>query len=169
MTEPLPMSHRAKRLSQTTWSLWVDSRGRITIPKALFEVADWRHGDTLVWIPLEDGGLELRSLDRDMRSLLAELETLRGTKPATLQAERLNALAGEIAGLAEYRYPVDQSSSATAFAQQAFAGTQALAKLRATGATDLVDVILTALEARKAAHKVVTDLKKKPSRRSRRS
>ena len=42
---------RSQRLSDNRWLLWVDSRRRITIPKALRDLEDWRDCLTTITRP----------------------------------------------------------------------------------------------------------------------
>lgn len=154
------MAKKSIRLSLKQWSLWVDARYRMTIPKALMTVVSWQVGDTLLFTTMRDGSVQVRSLDRDLRVCLVELEELRVASPRSPRATRVDALALEIATLADRLFPLDHSSPDTAFAQQAFAETQTREKLRKNKVTDRVDAILACLEARMVTHKGIQDLKR---------
>lgn len=159
------MAKKSIRLSLKRWSLWVDSRYRMTIPKALMVEAGWQVGDTLVFTAMSDGSVQIRSLDRDLRVRLTELEGLRGSGRGTAKGIRVSALAKEIAELADRLYPLDTSNPQDAFAQQAFAETQTRQKLRRNKTMDRVDAILASLETRKAIFITIQDLKRPTKRR----
>ena len=146
---------RSQRLSDNRWLLWVDSRGRITIPKALRDLEDWRDRDVIGFELLRDTtpGFIMRNLSRDLRRALAELETLRGARPRSEQAKRVAELGRIVATLADHFYPVDQVSGSSASAQQTFARSQAEQRMRREGVKDPIDAILMALEIRKLMHK----------------
>ena len=159
------MAKKSIRLSLKRWSLWVDSRYRMTIPKALMTEVNWRVGDTLLFTSMKDGSVQVRSLDRDLRVCLVELEELRAASPRSPRATRVDALALEIASLTDHLFPLDQSSLITAFAQQAIAETQTRERLRKNKVTDRVDAILMSLESRKAIYAAIQDLKRPVKRR----
>jgi len=162
------MAKKSKRLSENRWSLWVDSRYRVTIPKDLMVEMGWQGGDTLLWSVMDDRSVHVRSLDRDLRVRVTELEGLRGTMRGTPEATRVGALAMEIGELADRLYPLDASSPQAASAQQAFAETQTRARLRKNKVVDPVDAILMCLEARRVTYKGIQDLKRRTKRRPQR-
>lgn len=159
------MVKKSIRLSLKRWSLWVDSRYRMTIPKALMTEVNWRVGDILQFTTMKDGSYQVRSLDRDLRVCLVELEELRATSSRSPCATRVDALALEIATLADHLFPLDQPSLKTWVVQQAHAETATRGRLRKNKVTDRIDAILMSLEARKATYAATQDLKR-PVKRS---
>jgi bifunctional DNA-binding transcriptional regulator/antitoxin component of YhaV-PrlF toxin-antitoxin module len=162
------MTKNSKRLGEHQWSLWVDSRHRMTIPNDLLVAMGWQGGDTLTWNVMDDGSVQVQSLDRDLRVRLAELEGLHGASKGSPQADRMEALAMEIDELSERLYPLDASSPQAASAQLAFAEAQTREKLMRNKATDRVNAILTSLEARRMTYRAIQDLKQLAKPRSQR-
>ncbi|GEM_PF-3305252 len=154
ISQPLARAtRRSQRLSETRWCLWVDSRGRITIPKALCESEDWRGSDAIGFELLGDTpGFIMHNLSRDLRRALAELETLRQVRPRSAEAKRVAKLGRIVAAIADHLYPIDQAKASSVSAKQSFARDQAEQRVRRDGAKDPVDVILAALEVRRAMH-----------------
>jgi len=151
---------RSYRYDDGSWRLWVDSRHRITFPKALLAELGWLAGDTLSFSVRADGALEVRSLDRDLRVLVAELESLRGSSPGSVEADRVVSLGHQISSLADRLYPVDETDRTSALAEMAFGETQTRAKFIKMGAIDAVDAVLASLETRRIIHRGIQNLRK---------
>lgn len=148
------MRGRSQQLSDDRWLLWLDARGRLTLPCTVLKSQDWRPGDTLGFEAIEGrGGFVMHNLSRDMRAFLAELEGLRGAPPGSQEDKRLDELASVVANLVDRLYPVDRANSTAAFGQLAFALTQTEEKMTRKGIKDKVDVILASIESRRLTHK----------------
>jgi hypothetical protein len=109
---------------------------------------------------LENGkGVTVRNLSWNLRVCVAELKGLRAARPESQDSLRADELAKAAAALADIIYPVDQSSTHTQFAQQAFALTQTKARIKREGLTDKVDVVLASLEARRLSYECVQQIR----------
>lgn len=154
------MRRRTKQRSESRWLLCVDSGGRITLPKVPETPLEWCHGDMLGVDLLENGkGVTVRNLSWNLRVCVAELKGLRAARPESQDSLRADELAKAAAALADIIYPVDQSSTHTQFAQQAFALTQTKARIKREGLTDKVDVVLASLEARRLSYECVQQIR----------
>jgi bifunctional DNA-binding transcriptional regulator/antitoxin component of YhaV-PrlF toxin-antitoxin module len=154
------MRRRSIQLSDTRWLLWVDARGRITLPKAFRNAHDWRHGDILSFEEAEDQkSFGIRNLSRDLRQCLAELDGLRGSHSGSPEAARIEELASRAVELTDHLYPIDESGPHTGHAHRAFARTQTAAKVKREEITDRVEVILASVEARRVTYESIRRLR----------
>ena len=151
------MPRRSKRLGPSTWLLWIDARGRVCLPKAFCREHDWQKEDTLSF-EVQDGRLSVQNLNGCLRRNLAELDHLRGVESGSSGSERIGELTKEIASLAKTLYPLGEGTEG--LAATAFAATQAEEALGRRPGMSMVDVILAALEARRATHATILALKK---------
>jgi len=150
------MGGRSIQLSETSWLLCIDARGRITLPKAFRNSHDWRDGDILGFEEFGDQkSFTLLNLSRDLRQCLADLEGLRGSNPGSPEAARIEELASRTVELIDHLYPIDESDVQTGFAHRAFARTQTAAKVKREGVTDRVEVILASVEARRVTYEFI--------------
>lgn len=145
------MVHRTRCLGPGSWCLRVDSRHRVTFPKALLLEMGWEVGDTLLWTLMEDGPIQVSSLNLELRQKLAELNELRGIQG---EAFRVESLAEEISALVERIYPLKSPISMDTSGLPDSSGAPALIEPQGAQSPHRIDAILAWVEGRKAAHLV---------------